>query len=160
LLKVIVPLRCPPTAVPPSEMAGELAASFAAGAWPVPETENDTLPASLVAAVICAATGPVWLGENVTGTEIVSWGWRVAGSDCDGVPSWNWLGSDEVRLEIVTVWLAVSVSVCGLLLEPTVVLGNDRADPLSGWVTGEPKPRTWPSRVPTYSRPAPTPATL
>ncbi len=57
------------------------------------------------------------------------------------------------------VWLAVSVSVPWLLL-PIVVVGSVSAEPLSTGVIGDPNPRTLPSRVPTYSRPAPTPGVL
>src|SRR5436305_9287883 len=40
---------------------------------------------------------------------------------------------------------------------PSVVGGNSSGEPLSGCFTGEPNASTWPSRVPTYRRPSPTP---
>ena len=48
----------------------------------------------------------------------------------------------------VSVFVAVSVSVFSLL-EPIVVVGKLVAGPVSRGVTGEPKPSTLPSRVPT-----------
>ena len=86
LLKVTVPVRCPPTAVPPRDRNAGLAWSNPAAACPVPDKENDSLPPP-VSAVSCPATRPIWLGLNVTGTEIFCPVVRVAGSDFDGVPT-------------------------------------------------------------------------
>ena len=81
-------------------MTGSLAASFGPAASAVPDIANDTSP-SFVPAVTCPPIRPTWLGKNVTGTVIVSPVLSVAGSDWDGVPRTNSLGSDEVRPVIV-----------------------------------------------------------
>ena len=82
----------------------------------------------------------------------------MAGSVCDGVPSVN---SAEFELSdcSVTLVCAVSVSVPSLVL-PIEVGGSVTAGPVSAWLTGAPNAITDPSRVPTYSRPSPTPGTL
>ena len=54
----------------------------------------------------------------------------------------------EVSFVIVRLVVAVSVSVCSLLL-PIVVVGKFVVGPVSGAVIGEPNASTLPSRVPT-----------
>ena len=87
------------------------------------------------------------VGAKVIGIWIVWPADSVAGSAGDGVPTVN-CGEFDFRLEIVSAVFAVSVSVCSDAL-PIVVVGNAVAGPVSTGVTGEPKPSTCPSRVPT-----------
>ena len=114
------------------------------------------LPA-LVVAVSVAPIGPEPVGVKVIGISTV---WPVlstSGNGLDGVPIANW-GELDLRPESVSGSVAVSVSVRSEDA-PTVVVGNAVVAPLRIGVTGEPKAITWPSRVPTYRRPAPTPGT-
>jgi hypothetical protein len=112
----------------------------------VPDIAKDTLP-WLVSAVSVPPTRPVCVGVNVSGTWIVWPAVSCAGSAGVGVPTVN---CEELDVSFVSVRLlvAVSVRVFVLLLE-IVVTGKLVAGPVSGGVTGEPNPRTLPSRVPT-----------
>ena len=71
----------------------------------------------------------------------------VAGTAGEAVPSVNWIEL-ELRLDSVSDSVAVSVNVFWL----DVAEGGGaegRCRPVKGGVTGEPKPSTCPSRVPT-----------
>ena len=71
LLNWIDWVACPPTTVPGNDSNGWLAVSFGGACWPVPDTENDSLP-PLVEMSISPPAAPVAVGVKVTGTEIVS----------------------------------------------------------------------------------------
>src|SRR6202140_2814186 len=155
LRNVAVLDRWPPTVVPPKETSVGVTSSCALAAWPVPETANVAFLPVLVVAVSVAPTTPVCVGVNVTGTEIVWPADSVAGSAGTEVPSVNWL---ELDASVESVSASVAVSVRVFWVEwPRIVAPKASVDPVNGGVTGEPKPSTWPSRVPTYRRPAPTP---
>ena len=118
----------------------------ATAACPAPDIANEVEP-WLVSAVSVPPMGPVWVGLNVSGTWIVWPAESGAGSGGEVVPTLNW-ELLEVSFVTVSVFVAVSVSVFSLLL-PIVVVGKSVLDPVSGGVTGEPKPSTLLSRVPT-----------
>ena len=133
--------------MPPNDTSGGETASCAVAAWPLPDSPKSAVLPVLVVAVSVPPIGPVCVGANVIGTSIVWPAASVAGSGFEGVPTrtarCSISGEDSVIASV-----AVSVTVFWLVL-PIVVVGNAVAEPVSGGVTGEPKPSTWPSRVPT-----------
>ena len=144
-----------PTAVPGNVTTNGEASSFAPSTRPTPESPKSTVALVLVVAVSVPPIGPEPLGVKVIGTWTASPVARVAGSACDAVPIVNW---DELEASVESVSGSVAVSVSVFSEEsPTVVVGNEVADPARIGVTGEPNAITCPSRVPTYSRPPPTP---
>src|SRR5690349_10505197 len=154
LRNVTEPLRCPPTLAPPKETMGGVTASCGPAAWPLPVMPN-AASALLDFTVSVPPYSVAVVGAKVTGTSTDWPACSVSGSVRPDLSTANAALSDTTS-EIVTSPVAVTVSVRDAV-SPTVVVGNVSDEPVTGGLTGEPKPSTWPSRVPTKIRPAPTP---
>src|SRR5215471_4572184 len=130
----------------------------------VPVPDRGTFTTEKLGAFVAKASAPVAppgsVGANLTGTVSTSFCFSVTGNETGalftlGWPAVNGSGElTELAVTPVTVTPARAVIVATADDdEPTAVGWKLTGEPVSGAVLSEPKPMTWPSRVPTYTRP-------
>src|SRR5215831_11756411 len=129
---------------------------------PVPDRETFTM--EKLAVFVAKASAPVeppgTVGANVTGTVSASPAFSATGNEAGALFTLGWPtvnGSGELAALSVTPVTVTGVRAVIVATadadEPTAVAWKLTGEPVSGALLGEPKPMTWPSLVPTYTRP-------
>lgn len=144
---VTEPVRVPrPTTEPPNDTIGGLACSSASELRPMPVSENDAGPAE-VSTSSDAAAGPLCPGVKETGT--VTSAPAPSGVPTAGAAVPTTKRGLELEMPVIVRSRSVRSVTVRCAVSPSSVLPNAVAGPVTVGATGEPKPSTWPSRVPT-----------
>src|SRR3954447_3589181 len=146
LPSVTVPAASVPTIAPPKDTAGGETVSCGSVPCPVPVRLNWKLPV-LVVTVSTPPTTPGCAGLKSTGTVTVWPSVKSAGMPVPAVRAVNAAG--EAVTDVTCTVPEIFSATFAVAFSPTVVVGNVVDGAWTWAVTGAPKPRTWPSRVPT-----------